>query len=132
MIVAVLILIFAAGFFLVLSTLTQILYMETLRLRTRELPSLEYFKETLEDRIGLKADNGALAFSLIKPSILAVMGILFLSLTSERSMLTTQTIIEAAVFSWMTMMVTTYLIPQLLYRQTKCHWLGFFVPILVG
>jgi putative hemolysin len=132
MILAVLILIFAAAFFLVLSTLTQILYMESLRLRTRELPSLEYFKETLEDRIGLKADNGALAFSLIKHSILAVMGILFLSVTSDRSMLSAQTIIEAAVFSWLTMIATGYIIPQMLYRQTKCHWLGFFVPILVG
>ena len=33
-------------------TVVQILYMESLRLRSRDLPALQFFKETLEDRIG--------------------------------------------------------------------------------
>ncbi|HUS06315.1 MAG TPA: hemolysin family protein [Bryobacteraceae bacterium] len=132
MIIALLTLILASVFFLVLATLTQVLYLETLRLRTRELPSLEYFKETLEERIGLKADNGALAFSVIKHSMLAFLGIFFLSLTSNSAGLSVQTLLEAAVFSWLTMMATAYVIPQLLYRHTACRWMAVLVPILIG
>ena len=47
-------------------TFVQVLYLESLRLRSRDLPALEFFKETLKDRIGLKAERGALAFSLLK------------------------------------------------------------------
>ena len=46
------------------------LYLESLRLRTRDLPSLKFFKETLEDKIGLKTEQGAGAFSLIKHTLL--------------------------------------------------------------
>ena len=41
---------------LTLSTLGQLLYVESLRLRSREYDCLEYFKEHLEDRLGLKID----------------------------------------------------------------------------
>ena len=44
---------------LALTTFVQVLYLESLRLRTRDLPSLKFFKETLEDRIGLKTEDGA-------------------------------------------------------------------------
>ena len=44
-------------------TFVQVLYLESLRLRSRDLPALEFFKESLKDRIGLKAERGALAFS---------------------------------------------------------------------
>ena len=37
---------------LVLSSFVQLLYLESLRLRTRDRASLTFFKETLEDRIG--------------------------------------------------------------------------------
>lgn len=38
----------------------QLLYLESLRLRTRDLPSLEFFKSSVEERIGLETDRGAL------------------------------------------------------------------------
>ena len=44
---------------LALVTFVQVLYLESLRLRTRDLPSLKFFKETLEDKIGLKTEQGA-------------------------------------------------------------------------
>ena len=44
----------------------QVLYLESLRIRARELPSLEFFKETLEAKIGLETELGALTFSLVK------------------------------------------------------------------
>ena len=51
---------------LTLSAIAQLLYVEALRLRSREYPALEYFKSSLEDRLGLKIERGALTFSLIK------------------------------------------------------------------
>jgi len=50
-------------------TVVQILYMESLRLRSRDLPALQFFKDTLEDRIGVLGDDGLLAFSLIKHTL---------------------------------------------------------------
>ena len=44
---------------LALVTFVQLLYLESLRLRTRDLPSLEFFKDTLEDKLGLKTEEGA-------------------------------------------------------------------------
>ena len=42
-----------------LVTFVQLLYLESMRLRTRDLPSLKFFKETLEDKLGLKTEEGA-------------------------------------------------------------------------
>ena len=40
-----------------LVTLVQLLYMESLRLRARDLPALELFKDRLEDAIGAKSNR---------------------------------------------------------------------------
>ena len=113
-------------------TLVQVLYMESLRLRTRELPALVYFRDTLESRIGLKGESGVLTFSLIKHTIIAVMGALFLALTSRNDLRWTSQLVEACILSWFVMMATTYILPQLLYRRTECKWLTIFLPIVVG
>ena len=39
---------------LAIVSFVQVLYLESMRLRTRDLPALKFFKETLEDRLGLK------------------------------------------------------------------------------
>jgi hypothetical protein len=55
----------AAAFIAVLLciiTVVQVLYTESLRLRSRDLPALQFFKDTLEDRIGVQDDKGVLAF----------------------------------------------------------------------
>src|ERR1022692_490069 len=65
---------------LALVTFVQVLYLESLRLRTRDLPSLKFFKETLEDRIGIPTEDGAGAFSLVKHTLLCGLGILFFAL----------------------------------------------------
>ena len=41
-----------------LVTCVQVLYLESLRIRTRERASLEFFKETLESRLGLETERG--------------------------------------------------------------------------
>ena len=60
-----------------LVTFVQLLYLESLRLRTRDLPSLKFFKDELEDKIGLKTEQGAGSFSLIKHSLLIALSVLY-------------------------------------------------------
>ena len=62
---------------LAIITFVQVLYLESMRLRTRDLPSLRFFKETLEDRLGMKTERGAGSFSLIKHSLLLLVGICY-------------------------------------------------------
>ena len=40
-----------------LVTFVQLLYLESMRLRTRDLPSLKFFKETVEDRLGMDTEE---------------------------------------------------------------------------
>lgn len=107
---------------LALATFVQLLYLESLRLRTRDLPSLKFFKETLEDKIGLETDQGAGSFSLIKHTLLVLLGVLYVAVF--------QSFWEAAITVWMTMIAITYALPQLLYRRTEGRWLIPLVPFL--
>jgi hypothetical protein len=56
----------ACSALLVLLTYVQVLYMEALRLRPRERPALDYFKQNIQPRIGLENDRAVLTFSLLK------------------------------------------------------------------
>jgi putative hemolysin len=114
---------------LCLITLVQILYMESLRLRSRDLPALQFFKESLEDRIGVQGDDGVLAFSLIKHTLVVLLGVCFLATRSDSSA-PWQNLFEAALFAWLTMLISTYILAQLLYRKTNARWLLPFAPIL--
>ncbi len=84
---------------LCLITVVQTLYMESLRLRSRDLPALQFFKETLEDRIGLKGDDGVLAFSLIKHTLVVLLGVCFLATRADDSAQPWQNLFEAALFA---------------------------------
>ncbi len=109
------------------STFIQILYLESLRLRTRETRAQEVFKETLEERIGLKGEQGALAFSLIKH--LAMVGVTVavtgLALMGGRGW---RGLLESAVLAALVMLATTYAIPHLAYRRTGGGWLLAAAP----
>ena len=105
-----------------LVTLIQLLYMESLRLRARDLPALELFKDRLEDAIGVKSNQGALAFSLIKHTCLLVLALLVLAL-HPGSVPRWQILLESALLSWLGMLLLTYVLPQMLYRKTSGHWL---------
>src|ERR1700680_2716682 len=65
---------------LCLITVVQILYMESLRLRARDLPALQLFKETLEARLALTPENGVLAFSILKHTLMLLLGVYFLGM----------------------------------------------------
>jgi putative hemolysin len=119
MILAVSIVTAVLALVLILVTLVQILYMDTVRVRARELPFLELFRSGLDERIGLKPDEGILTFSLVKHTILALLGALFFQLTGG--------LLEACLFAWASMLVLTYIIPQFLYRRTTGQW---FVPFV--
>jgi putative hemolysin len=105
-----------------LVTFVQLLYLESLRLRTRDLPALDFFKDTLEEKLGLKTEDGAGTFSLVKHTLLVLIGVLYLLWFGIfwQSLLT----------AWLTMVMFSYAIPQLLYRRTTAHWLLPLVPVL--
>ncbi len=105
-----------------LVSFVQLLYLEAMRLRTRDLPALKYFRETLEPRLGMKTERGAGSFSLIKHSMLVLLGALFLACS--------QVFWEALISAWLTMLAVSYALPQLLYRRTSAHWLTPFTALL--
>jgi putative hemolysin len=114
---------------LCLITVVQILYMESLRLRSRDLPALQFFKESLEHRIGVKGDDGVLAFSLIKHTLVVLLGVCFLATRSGDGAEAWQNLFEAALFAWLTMLISTYVLAQVLYRKTSGRWLLPLAPI---
>jgi CBS domain containing-hemolysin-like protein len=121
---------FAAIPLLGLMTFVQILYLESLRLRTRDLPSLKFFKETLEDRIGLKTEDGAGAFSLVKHTLLCVVGILYFAWFADGAPWHAAIFWQAMIAVVLTMVTVCFALPQLLYRRTSGHWLLPLVPLI--
>ena len=115
---------------LALMTFVQILYLESLRLRTRDLPSLKFFKETLEDRIGLKTEDGAGAFSLVKHSLLSVVGILYFAWFADGVPWHAAVFWQAMIAVVLTMIAVCFALPQLLYRRTTGHWLLPLLPLI--
>lgn len=115
---------------LCLVTVIQLLYTESLRLRSRDLPALQFFKETLEARIGVSTEKGVLVFSLIKHTLLLLLGICFMAASMDGGGRNWQIFFEATLFSWISMLASTYIFAQLLYRKTKGHWLIPFAPVL--
>ncbi len=113
-----------------LATFVQLLYLESLRLRPRDLPSLKFFKETLEDRLGLKTEDGAGTFSIIKHTTLVLMGVFFLAWFADGNPWNASSFWQAVLAAWLTMVAVSYALPQFLYRRTTGRWLLPLVPIL--
>jgi putative hemolysin len=113
-----------------LVTFVQLLYLESLRLRTRDLDSLKFFKSTLEDRLGMKTEDGAGTFSLVKHTLLVLLGVTFLAWYTDGTPWNWGVLAEAAVSVWLTMVVVAYALPQILYRRTEARWLLPLVPLL--
>lgn len=111
-----------------LFTTIQTLYAESMRLRSRDLPALEYFKEVLEGRLKMQGEEGALTFSLWKHSCLVAMGVLTMAQIAgpERDPLD---IAEALGVAWFLMVVSAYFLPQLLYRRSSGHWMTVVLPV---
>lgn len=105
-----------------LVTFVQLLYLESLRLRTRDLPSLKFFKDELEDKLAMKTDQGAGSFSLIKHTLLVALGVLYCAWLRN--------FWQGALAAWLVMIAMAYALPQLLYRRTSGRWLLPLTPLL--
>ena len=112
-----------------LVTCVQVLYLESLRIRTRERESLQFFKETLEAKLGMETERGSLTFSLIKHVGLAVIGCLTLAATSQNTPLWQAVLIACLLVSFYTV-VGTYIVPQIMYRKGSGRGLLVVVPLL--
>jgi putative hemolysin len=90
---------------------------------------MEFFKNTVEEKIGLETEDGALSFSLIKHAMLAITGVLLLA-DFLGSSLTGSIFLQACFISLLLMMVAGYVIPQLLYRRSGGRWMAALLPLL--
>ncbi|MBV8866109.1 MAG: HlyC/CorC family transporter [Acidobacteriaceae bacterium] len=106
----------------------QLLYLESLRLIRRDFPSLEFFRETLAEKIGLDLEHGSLAFSLIKHVSLFLIGVFYLCAFVQPNLPHWQSVLEAIGASFVAMLASTYLVPQFLYRRSSVLWLNKALP----
>jgi len=113
---------------MVLVTFVQLLYLESMRLRPRDLPSMKFFKETLEDRLGMETEAGMETFSIIKHTLLVMLGVLCLAWSADSAPLSGLAFWEGALSAWLVMLGASYAVPQLLYRRTSARWLLPLVP----
>src|SRR5579864_3417515 len=111
-----------------LATCLQLFYLESLRLRARELPSLQFFKETLEGRLGMETEAGALAFSLVKHIGLAVIGCVTLALTTLNAGLW-EALAASCLLVALYVVMGTYIVPQIVYRKSSGHGLAPLIPL---
>jgi CBS domain containing-hemolysin-like protein len=107
----------------------QLLYLESMRLRARDYPSLDFFKTELQKDLGFELEAGALVFSLLKHSLLVLCGAALVAagLAHRGSWLYA---LEGAPIAWFTMLGASYLLPQILYRRTSGRWALPLVPFI--
>src|ERR1700761_233746 len=108
----------------------QLLYLESLRLIRHEVTSLEYFRETLAERIGLETEHGSLAFSLIKHVSLFLLGVFYLCALVRPGVAHWQSVLEAIGLSFLAMLFSTYFVPLFLYRRTSGRWMVKLLPAI--
>jgi CBS domain containing-hemolysin-like protein len=101
----------------------QLLYLESLRLLRREVPALDYFRETLAGKIGLDPEQGSLAFSLVKHVALFLIGVFYVCALVHRETPLWESVVEAVGLALLAMLISTYFIPGFLYRRTKGVWM---------
>jgi putative hemolysin len=117
---------------LAIVSFVQVLYLESMRLRTRDLPSLKFFKDTLEDKLGMKTEQGAGAFSLLKHTLLVFLGICYFAWFADGQPWQWGVFWQAGLAAWLTLLTISYALPQLLYRRTSAQWVVPLVPFLRG
>lgn len=117
------------GVVVTLITCLQVLYLESLRIRARELPALQFFKETLEAKLGLETERGSLAFSLVKHIGLAIFGCLAMGIAVEAQNGLGESVAIACLIAAVYTVIGTYIIPQLCYRKSSGHFLVPLIPL---
>jgi CBS domain containing-hemolysin-like protein len=114
---------------LALISFVELLYAEALRLRAREQPALEFFKETLEDKLGLRTERGALSFSLLQHGLLVLSGAAFCGALLAGNF-DWPRFLEALWAAVGLVLVAAYAVPQALLRKSQAHFLLPLVPAL--
>jgi putative hemolysin len=112
-----------------LATCVQLLFLESLRILPRERPALEFFRETLEARIGLETERGAVTYSLIKHLGLTLIGCLTMAAAVQTAPLW-EALGASVILVGIYTVTGTYVVPQLVYRKTSGHGLAAIVPLL--
>jgi len=120
---AFVILIVLLSLLLGLVTFVQLLYLESLRLRARDFPALKFFRDALEDKLGFESEDGANVFTLVKHSVILFIGILYFVVLEDGRAWTWPEFLETVVAAWVTMIVMSYALPQMLYRRSRARWL---------
>lgn len=115
-----------------LVTFVQLLYLESLRLRTREYRAIRFFRETLEDRIGFETEEGANSFTLVKHTAVLFIGVLYFLVLVDGRAWAWPEVLETAASSWLTMIIMSYALPQMLFRRTGGRWLLPLAPLIRG
>ncbi len=119
-----------ALFLLPLVSVVQLLFLESLRLRPRDLLAMQFFKETLQGKLGLKTEQGGEAFSLVKHTLLAMLGVLYFAWFADGRPWDWTSFWKSAAAAWVTLVFASYAVPQWLYRRTKGEWLAPLTPLL--
>ena len=114
---------------LCLVSFVQLLYLESLRLLTRDYEALGFFKETLQGRLGFETEQGAFVFSLIKHTLLVLSGASFVTGAAARGA-NWQGWLEGFLLAWGVMIAASYVLPQILYRRASSQWVLPLVPLL--
>jgi len=118
----------AAALMVTLVTCLQVLYLESLRIRARELPALQFFRETLEAKIGLTTEQGALRFSVVKHVGMLVTGCLLLAITVQSASFA-EAIVAACLVAAGFVVIGVHIVPQIVYRKSSGRGLLPLAPL---
>jgi len=108
----------------------HMLYRETMRLRAREAPAIEYFKQTVEPCIGLTAEQGALSFSLLRQLLIVFLAVLAFAVSDAQGLPMWRRLLEAMVLGGAGTLLAATVLPQLLAHKTSGRWLAPWLPAL--
>ena len=114
---------------LMMFSFVQLLYLESLRLRSRDSEALEYFKDEIAPALGMETDRAALIFSLYKHTLLVCIGglALYLSLGGPNLFID---IAESLLTALLSMAAFSYVVPQVMYRRSGGRILLPLTPLL--
>ncbi len=108
----------------------QLLYTAAMRLRSRDSEALAWFRRDLEPRFGLKLEQGALIFSIVKHTLLLLIGFCVLLFTTRGQGLAWRPVGEALAVSWVLMVLCAHILPNLSLTKTSGRWLSPVAPLL--
>jgi putative hemolysin len=115
---------------LVVVTFVQVLNLEALRFRARELPALEYFKAEIEPRLKLNTEQCVLALSIVKHTLVLLLGVAVLLMRIGTGGASWRALVESMVISWGLLLLGAYILPQVLYRGSEGRWLPPLMPLV--